>query len=82
MNLTHAYAISVHKAQGSEYPVVILPIMREHQIMLKRKLIYTAVSRAKQRLIIIGDIEQLEKGIQSIEKINRKSSLINFMDQE
>jgi exodeoxyribonuclease V alpha subunit len=56
--------------------------MREHQIMLKRKLIYTAVSRAKQRLIIIGDIEQLEKGIQSVEKINRKSSLINFMEQE
>jgi exodeoxyribonuclease V alpha subunit len=82
MNLTHAYAISVHKAQGSEYPVVILPIMREHQIMLKRKLIYTAVSRAKQRLIIIGDIDQLEKGIQTIEKINRKSSLISFIEQE
>lgn len=82
INLTHAYAISVHKAQGSEYPVVILPIMREHQIMLKRKLIYTAVSRAKTKLIIIGDIDQLEKGIQVVEKINRKSSLIEFLNQD
>lgn len=82
VNLTHAYAVSVHKAQGSEYPVVIFPVMREHSIMLKRKLIYTAVSRAKQKLIIIGDIAEFEKGIQTIEKTKRKSSLIEFLKQQ
>lgn len=82
INLTHAYSISVHKAQGSEYPVVIFPVMREHAIMLKRRLIYTAVSRARQKLIIIGDLEMFEKGIATIEKTKRRSSLIEFLSQE
>jgi exodeoxyribonuclease V alpha subunit len=82
INLTHAYCISVHKAQGSEYPVVILPIMREHSIMLKRKLIYTAISRAKSRLILIGDIEAFETGIKVIEKVKRRSSLGEFLKQD
>ena len=53
--LTLAYAISVHKSQGSEYPIVILPMVRAHYIMLQRNLLYTAVTRAKKAVIIIGE---------------------------
>jgi len=58
--LTHAYAMSIHKSQGSEYPVVIMPITRAYWIMLQRKLIYTGITRAKKSLILIGDYDALE----------------------
>ncbi len=59
--LTHAYCISVHKSQGSEFDVVILPI--HDQFMLTKKVIYTAITRARKKLIIIGDINKLNNGI-------------------
>lgn len=49
-----AYAMSVHKSQGSEYPVVVMPLIAGHHIMLQRNLLYTAVTRAKQRVILLG----------------------------
>jgi exodeoxyribonuclease V alpha subunit len=52
--LTLAYAISVHKSQGSEYPVVIMPILTQHFVMLQRNLLYTAITRAKRLMILIG----------------------------
>ena len=52
-----AYAISIHKAQGSEFPVVILPIVRQHLIMLNKNLCYTAVTRAREKLVAIGSAE-------------------------
>ena len=58
--LTHAYAMSIHKSQGSEYPVVIMPITRAYWIMLQRKLIYTGMTRAAKSLILIGDYEALK----------------------
>lgn len=69
-----AYAVSVHKAQGSEFDVVIMPISTMHYIMLKRKLIYTAITRAKKSLILIGDVKALQMGISRIE-INRNTIL-------
>lgn len=60
MSLTHAYAMSIHKSQGSEYPVVIIPITRAYWIMLQRKLIYTGMTRASKSLILIGDYEALK----------------------
>lgn len=54
--LKHAYAISIHKSQGSEYPVVIIPIVKNYLIMLKKQLIYTAVTRTKSHLIVLGDL--------------------------
>lgn len=62
-----AYAISVHKSQGSEFPIVILPISQYYSFMLKRKLVYTAITRAKQKLILVGDPEILRRGIVYIE---------------
>jgi exodeoxyribonuclease V alpha subunit len=52
--LTLAYAMSVHKSQGSEYPVVVLPLLTQHYMLLQRNLIYTAITRAKKMVIIVG----------------------------
>ncbi len=53
-SLVHAYCISVHKSQGSEYPVIVLPITTQHYIMLQRNLLYTAVTRAKSLVVLVG----------------------------
>ncbi|AEB99328.1 SF1B family DNA helicase RecD2 [Selenomonas sputigena] len=54
MMLTLAYAMSVHKSQGSEYPVIVLPLVAAHHIMLQRNLLYTAVTRAKKKVVLLG----------------------------
>lgn len=61
-----AYAISIHKAQGSEFPLVIVPFSFKYYIMLHRKLIYTAITRAKEYLVLIGNIDSMRKGIVEI----------------
>ncbi len=60
INFRMAYAISIHKAQGSEFDVVVIPIVKGYRKMLYQKLIYTAVTRAKKKIYLIGDIEALE----------------------
>ena len=76
-NITHAYAITVHKSQGSEFEHVIMPVCRSYFIMLYNKLLYTAVSRAKKSLTIIGDPRSFSSGIQNNYSSQRKTSLIN-----
>ena len=49
-----SYAISVHKSQGSEYPVVVMPVTTQHFIMLQRNLIYTGITRAKKMVVLVG----------------------------
>lgn len=73
-DLSLAYAISVHKAQGGEFDVVIMPMTNKHFIMLKRKLVYTAITRAKKSLVLIGDVVAMKQGIRRIEN-NRKTIL-------
>jgi exodeoxyribonuclease V alpha subunit len=53
--LVHAYAVSIHKAQGSEFPVVVIPVLTQHYVMLQRNLLYTAVTRARQLVVLVGD---------------------------
>ncbi len=67
-NLALAYAISIHKAQGSEYKVVILPLFSRHAVMLKRKLIYTAITRAKATLVVFGDVDRLAYAVERLEE--------------
>ena len=55
LDVSLAYAISVHKSQGSEYPVVIIPLVKGHFMMLQRNLLYTALTRGKQKIFIVGD---------------------------
>jgi exodeoxyribonuclease V alpha subunit len=52
--LTHAYAVSVHKSQGSEYAAVVIPLVTQHYMMLQRSLLYTAVTRGKKLVVIVG----------------------------
>ncbi|HEY4538009.1 MAG TPA: ATP-dependent RecD-like DNA helicase [Erysipelothrix sp.] len=61
IKITHAYAMSVHKAQGSEYPVVILLAVPEYGMMLSRRLYYTGMTRSSQHLHLIGDLESFKK---------------------
>ncbi len=80
-NITLAYAISIHKSQGSEYKNVILPLFQSYSIMLKKKLIYTAITRAKEKLIIIGEISLLDKKIVLRESL-RNTTLIRLLGQD
>ena len=73
-DLKLAYAISIHKSQGSEFDMVIMPFTNSYFYMLKRKLIYTGITRAKKNLVLIGDIKSLQMGISKIE-VNRKTIL-------
>ena len=60
-----AYAISVHKSQGSEYPAIILPVLSQHYVLLQRNLIYTAVTRGKKLVVIVGSKKALAMGIKN-----------------
>ncbi|WP_144351400.1 SF1B family DNA helicase RecD2 [Sporomusa termitida] len=73
--LTLAYAMSVHKSQGSEYPVVVMPLTPGHHIMLQRNLLYTAVTRAKERVILIGTRAALNTAVLS-DRTRRRYSLL------
>lgn len=53
-DLVLAYAISVHKSQGAEYPEVVVPLLSQHYIMLQRNLLYTAITRAKRLVVLVG----------------------------
>lgn len=63
--LTLAYATTIHKSQGSEYPVVIIPLMDYHHVMLQRKLIYTAITRAKKLCVIVGSPLALQLAVRN-----------------
>lgn len=79
--LTLAYAITVHKSQGSEFDIIIMPIHKSLNILLNRNIIYTAWTRAKKKVVCIGDKEELNRGIDKIDNTIRnsqiKSKLIN-----
>ncbi|MBW1777439.1 MAG: ATP-dependent RecD-like DNA helicase [Deltaproteobacteria bacterium] len=70
-----AYAVSVHKSQGSEYPVVIVPVLTQHYILLQRNLIYTAVTRAQKLLVMVGTRKALAIGIKNDKTQKRYTGL-------
>ena len=74
-NFKHGYAISIHKSQGSEFDNVILPICNGYSKMLYRRLYYTAITRSKKNLIILGDLNSLEYAAQNNASNNRKTTL-------
>ena len=74
-NLELAYAISVHKSQGSEYPAVIIPILIQHYMLLQRNLIYTAVTRGKKLVILVGTRKALAIGIRNDKTLKRYTLL-------
>ncbi len=77
INIRHGFIMSIHKAQGSEFELVIMPICSSYKRMLYRKLIYTGITRAKKKLILIGEPESFSYSVEnSIEK-PRKTNLLN-----
>ncbi len=73
--LSLAYAISVHKSQGSEYPVVILPMVTHHYVMLQRNLLYTALTRAQQMVILVGSAKAVRIAVEADQPKRRQSLL-------
>ena len=73
--LVLAYAVSVHKSQGSEYPVVILPILTQHYILLQRNLIYTAVTRGRNLVVMVGSRKALAIGVNNNQTQRRYTRL-------
>lgn len=71
-----AYAITIHKSQGSEFPAVIMPISTQHYVMLQRNLIYTGLTRGKSRVVLVGDPKALEIAVRNTGSLHRWSGLL------
>lgn len=70
-----AYAMSIHKSQGSEFEVVVMPVHQSHQVMLQRNLIYTGWTRAKEKLILVGQTDALNYAIDNVDNLSRHTKL-------
>ncbi|WP_040486452.1 ATP-dependent RecD-like DNA helicase [Listeria grayi] len=80
--ITHAYCCSIHKAQGSEFPIVIMPVVKSYYRMLRRDLLYTAVTRSSQFLIICGEEEAFRAGVERINEHTRNTTLYDRLVSE
>ncbi|NCG09238.1 MAG: AAA family ATPase [Verrucomicrobia bacterium] len=81
-----AYAISIHKSQGSEYPAVIIPLLKQHFMMLQRNLVYTGITRARQKVYLVGDLEAYAMAVRNnkteIRRTHLQARLRNAVDSE
>ena len=73
--LVLAYAISIHKSQGSEYPAVVVPIMTQHYVMLQRNLLYTAITRGKKLVVLVGSKRAIYMAIKNSKVQHRYTNL-------
>ena len=73
--LVHAYATTIHKAQGSEYPIVVMPVLMNHYVMLQRNLIYTGITRAKKILVLVGTKKALSYAVRNVTVTKRNTML-------
>ncbi|WP_176944181.1 ATP-dependent RecD-like DNA helicase [Marvinbryantia formatexigens] len=73
--LVHAYATTIHKAQGSEYPIVVMPVLMNHYVMLQRNLIYTGITRAKKILVMVGTKKALAYAVRNVTVTKRNTLL-------
>ena len=80
--LVLAYATTIHKAQGSEYPAVVIPLHTQHSLMLQRNLLYTGITRAKERVVIVGTKQALGLCIRNTQVMERNSYLAERMQLE
>ena len=79
--LVRAYAITIHKSQGSEFPAVIVPLLTQHFVMLRRNLLYTAMTRARKLLVLIGDRRAVEMAVRNARSEVRWSRLLDRLRQ-
>jgi exodeoxyribonuclease V alpha subunit len=75
MALSLAYAVTIHKSQGSEFPAVIVPLLTEHHVMLRRNLLYTAMTRARKLCVIVGDPVAIERAARRGDSAGRHTGL-------
>jgi len=73
--LTLAYATTIHKSQGSEFPIVIMPLVHQHYIMLQRNLLYTGMTRAQQRLVLVAEERSVKQAVKN-DVIEQRFSLL------
>jgi exodeoxyribonuclease V alpha subunit len=73
--LVHAYAISVHKSQGAEYPSIVIPMVTQHYMMLQRNLLYTAITRARRLVILVGTRRAIRIAIKNNRVSHRHTAL-------
>lgn len=76
-DLIHAYCISTHRSQGSEYPVVVMPLLTQHYMMLQRNLLYTAITRAKQMVVLVGSRKAVAMAVKNNKVASRYSGLVS-----
>lgn len=74
-----AYAITIHKSQGSEFPILIIPIANQHHIMLERNLLYTAVTRAQKLVILIGSADAITRAVKNVGRNQRTTKLKEWL---
>ena len=79
--LVHAYATTIHKAQGSEYPIVVMPVLMNHYVMLQRNLIYTGITRAKKILVMVGTRKALACAVRNVTVHRRNTFLKERLQQ-
>ena len=81
INIKHGYIISIHKAQGSEFELVVIPMSKTYKRMLYRKLIYTGITRARKKLVIIGEEDAFRYSVNNSLEIPRKTDLLNKLNK-
>lgn len=82
LNMMHAYCISIHKSQGSEFPIVILPVVHTYRRMLRKNLLYTAITRAKKSLILCGEMDAFIQGVETLDTDTRYTTLKEHLHQK
>jgi len=80
--ITLAFATTIHKSQGSEYPIVILPVFMQHYIMLSRNLIYTGVTRARKLVIVVGAQKAISLAVKQVKDQERYTLLAHRLMTE
>ena len=81
-SLKHGFVITIHKSQGSEFPVVVMPLSMSYHRMLYRKLVYTGITRAKKKLILLGEPQAFLESIRNNQEQIRKTTLKERLKQE
>jgi exodeoxyribonuclease V alpha subunit len=80
-DIVHAYAISIHKAQGSEYPVVVIPVLTQHYLLLQRNLLYTGVTRARKMVVFVGTKQAIAMAVRNNKISSRNTRLAKRLQE-